>query len=36
MIKSIKLNFDFSVGASGPFGEDLEGEWLNFEEAKKC
>ena len=33
---SKKLNFDFSVGASGPFGEDLEGEWLNFEEAKRC
>lgn len=32
---SKKFNFPFKVGSSGPFGEDLEGEWLNYTEAKK-
>lgn len=31
-----QLGYWFEVGASGPFGEDLDGVWLNFEDARKC
>jgi FkbM family methyltransferase len=31
-----KLNYFFKVSSSGPFGEDLAGVWLDFEEAKQC
>lgn len=30
------LGYKFPTGASGPFGEDLTGNWMNFEEAEKC
>lgn len=30
-----QFNYFFSVGSSGPFGEDLAGNWLDFENAKK-
>ncbi len=32
---SIKYDYKFPDGASGPFGKDLEGEWYNFEKAKQ-
>lgn len=31
-----QLGYWFEVGASGPFGDDLAGEWLDFERARKC
>jgi FkbM family methyltransferase len=31
---SSKFGYNFPFGASGPFGADLEGQWLKFEEAK--
>ena len=31
-----RFNHDFMIGSSGPFGNDLEGEWLDFETAKAC
>lgn len=32
---SIKHNFDFQFGSTGPFGNNLEGKWLDFETARK-
>lgn len=29
------LNYKFPWGSSGPFGEDLMGKWIDFEEAQK-
>ena len=31
---SKKFGFEFVFGAGGPFGEDLESEWLDYEKAK--
>jgi FkbM family methyltransferase len=30
-----KHNYKFPIASSGPFGEDLEGEWKDYESAKK-
>ncbi len=30
-----KFNYEFLPGATGPFGEEIEGEWMNFEKAKR-
>lgn len=32
---SLRLRYDFPYGSSGPFGDDLESEWLGYEKAKE-
>jgi FkbM family methyltransferase len=34
-ILSFKNNYNFPFGATGPFGNDLQGEWMNYETAKE-
>lgn len=31
-----RFGFDFPEGGSGPFGDDLDGEWLDLETARNC
>lgn len=33
---SRKFKHDFLIGSSGPFGNDLDGEWLNYDSARAC
>lgn len=33
-ILSFKNNYNFPFGASGPFGNDLQGDWVDYETAK--
>lgn len=32
---SFKFDYEFHVGSSGPFGDDLDSKWLNYEEARE-
>lgn len=34
-VLSFRLGYGFQVGSSGPFGNDLESEWLGYEAAKE-
>jgi FkbM family methyltransferase len=31
-----KFNHNFFIGSSGPFGNDLDGEWLDYDSARAC
>ena len=31
-----KFDHNFFIGSSGPFGNDLDGEWSDYESAKEC
>lgn len=31
-----KWGYEFPFGATGPFGKQLEGEWMDYDTAKKC
>jgi hypothetical protein len=31
-----KYGYFFPMGSSGPFGNDLEGEWMDYDTATKC
>lgn len=31
----LRYGYSFPIGATGPFGDDLMGEWMDFESARR-